>query len=157
MQRTQIRVEIEAPREKVWQLITEPKEMEMWSPALRDLTYDPPGAITVGTVRKARIESSGKIRTFYTQVTHCEPPDYFTEAAQGETPFVTGKVTSLQLTYRLESEEKNRTTFIFTAQYDIPGFLGRLINKAIGESMLRAAVKQNFERLKTYAETGRTV
>jgi uncharacterized protein YndB with AHSA1/START domain len=157
MNRTQIRVEIEAPREKVWQLITEPKEMEMWSPTLRDLTYDPPGAIQVGTMRKARVESGGKIREFNTQVTHCEPLDYFTEEAQGENPFVMGKVKSVQLTYRLESEEKDRTTFIFTVQYDIPGFLGRLINKAIGESMLRAAVKQNFERLKTYAETGRTV
>ena len=157
MNLTQIRVEIEAPREKVWQLITDPKEMEMWSPTLRDLFYDPPGVIQVSTLRKARIEAGGKIKEYTTKVTHCEYPEYFTEVAQGVNPFGMERIKSIQLTYRLEAEEENRTAFIFTAQYDSPGFLGRLINKAIGESMLRAAVKQNFERLKTYAETGRTV
>jgi hypothetical protein len=90
-------------------------------------------------------------------VTHCEYLEYFTEVAQGVNPFGMERIKSIQLTYRLEAEEENRTAFIFTAQYDIPGFLGRLINKTIGEGMLRAAVKQNFERLKTYAETGRSV
>ena len=157
MIQTQIRVDIDAPQEKVWQLITDPKQMELWSPVLRDLSYDPPGPIRVGTIRRARIESSGKVHEVYTQVTHCDPPNFFTEISQGENRFFMGSVKSPQLTYRLEPEGQDRTIFTFTVQFEIPGFLGRLLNKAIGESMLRAVVKQNFERLKTYAETGRVV
>lgn len=157
MIRTQIRVDIDAPQEKVWELITDPKQMELWSPIVRDLSYDPAGPIRVGTIRRARIESKGKVHELYTQVTHCDPPNYFTEVAQGENPFFMGSIKSTQLTYRLEPEGTDQTNFIFTVQFEIPGFLGRLLNKAIGESMLRAAVKQNFERLKTYAETGRVV
>ena len=46
---------------------------------------------------------------------------------------------------------------LFTGKYEPVGLMGKLLSKTIGEGMIRSALKQNLERLKTYAETGRTV
>jgi uncharacterized protein YndB with AHSA1/START domain len=157
MPRVQVIVDIDASQAKVWQLITDPKETEFWSTHIRDLAHEPEGPIQVGTIRKARIEAGGKVHTLHTEVTHCEEPNFFTEVPCGGDTDWLRQVKSAQLTYRLEPETENRTTLIFTGEYQLPGLLGRIFSTVIGEGMVRAAVKQNLERLKTYAETGRVV
>ncbi len=157
MPRLQVIVDIDAPRAKVWHLISDAKEMEFWCPSIRDLAYEPAGTLQVGTLRKARIEVNGKIHALRTEVTHCEAPNFFSEMPCGCTADWLGKVTSARLTYRLEAESESRTTLIFTGEYELKGLWGQFFDKLIGEGMVRSAVKQNLERLKTYAETGRVV
>ena len=152
-----ISVTIEAPREKVWQLITEAKETEFWSPNIRDLAHEPAGPVQVGTIRKVRLEVNEKIQTLQTEVTHCDAPNFFTEIPRGITADWQKKVRGVQLTFRLEAEGEERTTLLFTGKYEPVGLMGKLLSKTIGEGMIRSALKQNLERLKTYAETGRTV
>jgi carbon monoxide dehydrogenase subunit G len=157
MPRVQVIVDIDAPKAKVWHLISDAKEMEFWCPSIRDLAYEPAGTLQVGTVRKARIEVNGKIHAIQTEVTHCEAPNFFSETlCEGAMDWL-GKVKSARLTYRLESETETRTTLILTGDYELAGLWGQFFSKLIGEGMIRSAIKQNLERLKTYAETGRVV
>lgn len=152
-----VSVTIEAPQEKVWELISEAKETEFWSPNIRDLVHEPAGPVQVGTIRKVRLDVNGKIQTLQTEVTHCDAPNFFTEIPRGVTADWQKKIRAVQLTYRLESEGEERTTLLFTGKYEPVGLLGQLLSKTIGEGMVRSALKQNLERLKTYAETGRVV
>jgi carbon monoxide dehydrogenase subunit G len=155
MPRAQVMVDIEAPKEKVWRLLTDAKEMEFWCPNIRDLTYEPAGPLQVGTVRKARIEVNGKVHALHTEVTHCEAPNFFSEVPRGETADWLAHVKSVRLTYRLEAENESRTTLIFTGEYELAGLWAQFFDRLIGEGMVRTIVKQNLERLQTYAETGR--
>lgn len=150
-------VTIEAPQEKVWALISEAKETEFWSPNIRDLAHEPAGPVQVGTIRKVRLEIHEKIQTLQTEVTHCDAPNFFTEIPRGITADWQKKVRGVQLTYRLEAEGEERTTLYFTGKYEPVGLIGKLLSKTIGEGMIRNTLKQNLERLKTYAETGRSV
>ena len=157
MPRVQVIVDIDAPQAKVWHLISDAKEMEFWCPSIRDLAYEPAGTLQVGTIRKARIELNGKIHALHAEVTHCEAPNFFSEVPCVGTADWLGKMKSARLTYRLEAERENQTTLIFTGEYELTGLWGQFFDKLIGEGMVRSAVKQNLERLKTYAETGRVV
>ncbi|MFH1009870.1 MAG: SRPBCC family protein [bacterium] len=157
MPRAQVIVDIQATKEKVWHLLTDAKEMEFWCLNIRDLLYEPAGPLQVGTIRKARIEVNGKIHTLHTEVTHCEPPNFFSETPCGGTADWLRQVKSARLTYRLEAEHESETTLILTGEYELEGLWAHLFDRLIGEGMVRTMMKQNLERLKTYAETGRVV
>lgn len=157
MPRVRVVVDIDAPQAKVWHLISDAKETEFWSPNIRDLVHEPAGPLQVGTIRKVRVEANGKVHTLHTEVTQCQPPSFFTEVPCGGDLDWLKRTKSVKLTYRLEAESQTRTTLIFTGQYELAGLWGHIFSKLIGEGMVRAVVKQNFERLKSYAETGRVV
>ncbi|MBM3325310.1 MAG: hypothetical protein FJY66_06545, partial [Calditrichaeota bacterium] len=83
--------------------------------------------------------------------------NFFSETPRAGTADWLRQVKSARMTYRLEAENEGETTLILTGEYELEGLWAQLFDRLIGEGMVRTLMKQNLERLKTYAETGRVV
>ncbi|MBU0508113.1 SRPBCC family protein [bacterium] len=156
MSRQMIITEIGVPRERAWELLTDPKEFSFWAPNVRDLELDPPKTFAVDTVRRFRLDVTGKIETLETQITHCTPPEMFAEIPIGGSMKIHEKVEQLKMIYRLETVDAKTCSLTFTMDYKMKGLMNQLLEQIIMGGFT-SQLKLWFERLKTYAETGRPV
>ena len=151
-----ITTEIEAADSHVWQLLTTPKEIEFWSPHVRELTMSPSGRFDVDTQRNFRLELQGKQVTLETRITHCIHGEMFAETPVGGSAGIHERVEYLKLIFRIIPLADKRCAVNFTLDYEMKGFLNKMMEKFILGVFL-SEYKLWFERLKTYAETGRPV
>lgn len=151
-----ITTEIESPTERVWQALTVPKEIEFWAPNVRDLRIEPEGALTKDSSRHFNIDLGGKDVTLVTQITHLIHNEMLAETVIGGTAGVHDKVEHLKVIFRLIELAENRCALNFTIDYEMKGFMNKMLEKVIMGALL-SQYKLWFERLKTYTETGRTV
>ncbi|MBI5059553.1 SRPBCC family protein [candidate division KSB1 bacterium] len=149
-------IEILAPADKVWFLITDPKEFQLWAPNVRDLEYEPKGELNVGVTRRFRLDIQGKIETLETTITHCTDGETYAESPCGGSLKLHEKVEHLKMIYRVESVDAKTCTLRFTFDYEMKGFMNKMLEKVI-MGTFTSQLKIWFERLKTYAETGRPV
>jgi len=156
MPRQVILNEIQVSAEKVWTLLTDPKEFAYWAPNVRDLTVEPAGKFDIDSERRFRLDVSGKIETLETRVTHCIPRQMFAEIPVGGSLKLQEKCKHLKLIYRLESADEKTCNLVFTLDYEMKGLMNKLLEKVV-MGQLSNMLRLWFERLKTYAETGRSV
>jgi len=147
--------EIAAPADKVWTLLADPKEFAFWAPNVRDLVLEP-DRFAVDTVRRFRLDASGRIETLETRITHCLPGETFAESPVGGSIGLHEKVQHLKMIYRVTAVEPKVCTFTFTLDYEMKGMMNKLLEKVV-MGAFTAQLRLWFERLKTYAETGRPV
>jgi len=151
-----ITTEIEAPASQVWQALTVPKEIEFWAPNVRNLRTEPDGVIALNMWRFFHLDLGGKDLTLETEVTHCIVNELFAESIQGGTAGIHDKVEHLKVIFRLIELAEKRCALNFTIDYEMKGFMNKMLEKVIMGALL-SQYKLWFERLKTYAETGRPV
>lgn len=156
MSRQSWMLEIASSKDKVWNLIADPKEFAFWAPNVRDLDLDPPNTFDVDTVRRFRLDFNGKIETLDTRITHCITGEMFAETPIGGSLKVHEKVEYLKMVYRVESLDDKTCNFMFTIEWEMKGFLNKMLEKVI-MGTFTSQLKLWFERLRTYAETGRPV
>lgn len=149
-------LEIEAPTDKVWNLLSDPKEFAFWAPNVRELDLDPKGRFDVDTVRRFRLEVNGKIETLDTRITHCKPGESFAEIPIGGSLKVHERVEHLKMMYRVEAVDPKVSTFTFIVDYEMKGLLNKMLEKVV-MGAFTSQLRLWFERMKTYAETGRPV
>ena len=149
-------IEIVAPLDKVWNLIADPKEFSFWAPNVRELELEPKSRFDVDTVRRFRLDINGKIETLEMRITHCTPGESFAETPIGGSLKIHEKVEYLKLIYRLEAADPKTTSFTFTVDYEMKGLLNKMMEKVV-MGAFTSQLRLWFERLKTYAETGRPV
>ena len=152
---TQI-IEIEAPADKVWNLLADPKEFAFWAPNVRELELVPKGRFEVDSERRFRLDVQGKIETLNMRITHCKAGDSFAEEPVGGSLKIHEKVEHLKLMYRLEPVDPKTTSFTFTIDWEMKGLLNKMLEKVV-MGTFTSQLRLWFERLKTYAETGRPV
>jgi carbon monoxide dehydrogenase subunit G len=147
--------EIEVPRDKVWNLLIDPKEFAFWAPNVRDLTLEP-NRLAVDTIRRFRLDVSGKIETLETRITHVTEGEMFAEIPVGGSLKIHEKVEHLKMVYRLEDVDAKSCSLTFNIDWEMKGFLNKMLEKVV-MGTFTSHLKLWFERLKTYAETGRPV
>lgn len=148
--------EIGAPAEKVWKLIVDPKEFAFWAPNVRDLELEPKDRFDVDTTRHFRLEISGTIESLNTKITHFKDGEFFSETPVGGSLKLHEKVEYLKMTYRIEAVDTKKCSLTFTIDYEMKGFLNKMLEKVYMGTFI-ANLRLWFERLTTYAETGRPV
>ncbi|MBK6765966.1 MAG: hypothetical protein IPG71_06455 [bacterium] len=151
-----ITTEIEAPIEHVWHLLTFPKEIEFWAPNVRDMRIEPNGSFAKDSTRHFNLDLGGKDVTLDTLVTHYMPGEMFAETVTGGSAGVHEKVEHLKVIFRMILLAEKRCALNFTIDYEMKGFMNKMLEKVIMGTLL-SQYKLWFERLKTYAETGRPV
>jgi len=150
--------EIQAKRSHVWNLLTTPKEVAFWAPNVRDLEQEPRDRFDVDTVRSYRLDVGGRIETLETVITHCITGEMFAEKPIGGSMKIHEKVEKMKIVFRLmdaETDEK-RCSLAFSMEYETKGLMGKLFEKVTIGGFI-SQYKIWFDRLKTYAETGRPV
>jgi carbon monoxide dehydrogenase subunit G len=155
MARQMIINEIVAPIDKVWALLSDPKEFAFWAPSVRDLELEPHN-FAVDTIRHFRLDVNGKIDTLDLKITHCIDQEMFAEIPVGGSLGIHTKVEYLKMIYRLEKVDEKSTNLTFTVDYDMKGFLNKMLERVLIGTFV-GQMRLWFERLKTYAETGRPV
>jgi ribosome-associated toxin RatA of RatAB toxin-antitoxin module len=148
-------IEIKAEAAKVWQLLIDPKEFAFWAPNVRDLELEP-ATFAVGTTRRFRLDVQGKIESLDMKITHFTDGESFAESPVGGSLALHEKVEYLKTVYRIEPVDEKSCTLRFTMDYEMKGFLNKMLEKVV-MGTFSAQLKLWFERLKTYAETGRPV
>lgn len=156
MPKQTITTEIEAPMSQIWDLLTVPKEVEFWAPNVRDMRIEPAGGFGKDASRIFTIDLAGKDVTLETTVTHYAKGEYFAESVSGGSSGLQDKVEHLRTSYRLIELAEKRCAVSFTIDYEMKGFMNKMLEKVIMGAFL-SQYKLWFERLKTYAETGRPV
>jgi carbon monoxide dehydrogenase subunit G len=148
--------EIDAPADRVWYLLSDAKEFAFWAPNVRDLELEPPDTFKVDTRRHFRLDLNGVIVTLDTQITQLVPGQMFAEIPVGGSMKVHEKVEHLKMIYRVEPVEEKTSNLTFTIDWEMKGLINKLLEKVI-MGQFTAQLRLWFERLKTYAETGRPV
>ncbi|MCB9366829.1 MAG: SRPBCC family protein [Calditrichaeota bacterium] len=156
MPKETVTTEIEAPMEQVWIYLTVPKEVEFWAPNVRELRIEPSGSFAKDSTRHFKIDLNGKDVTLETQITHYIPNELFAETVIGGSAGIHEKTAHTRLVFRLISLAEKRCAVNFTVDYEMKGFLNKMLEKVMMGGVI-AQYKLWFERLKTYAETGRPV
>ena len=149
-------LEIGAPKDKVWNLLADPKEFAFWAPNVRELDLEPSNSFDVDTVRHFRLDINGKIETLDTRITHCITGEMFAESPVGGSLKVHEKVEYLKMVYRVEALDDKVCNFMFTIEWEMKGFMNKMLEKVI-MGTFTSQLKLWFERMRTYAETGRPV
>lgn len=148
-------IEIKAPAAKVWNLLVDPKEFSFWAPNVRDLELST-DVLKADTVRRFRLDVQGKIETLEMRVTHFTDGESFAESPVGGSLGLHEKTEHLKTVYRIEPVDEKTCTLRFTVDYEMKGFLNKMLEKVV-MGTFTAQLKLWFERLQTYAETGRVV
>jgi ribosome-associated toxin RatA of RatAB toxin-antitoxin module len=148
--------EIISPADKVWKLITDPKDFAFWAPNVRDLELDPPNKFDVDTIRRFRLDVSGKIETLETRLTHYIEGEMFAEIPIGGSLKLHEKVEHCKMVYRVEVIDAKTCNMTFSIDYEMKGFMNKMLEKVI-MGTFTSQLRLWFERLRTYAETGRVV
>jgi hypothetical protein len=148
--------EIDASKDRVWNLLADPKEFAFWAPNVRELDLEPTHKFDVESVRRFRLDVSGKIETLETRITHFTEGEMFAEIPVGGSLKIHEKVEHLKMIYRVEATGDKTCNFMFTIDWEMKGFMNKMLEKVI-IGTFTSQLKLWFERLQTYAETGRPV
>ena len=156
MARQTIINEVLAEPSHVWDLLTDPREVVLWAPNVRDLEMEPKDSFAVDSIRRFRLDVGGKIETVDTRITHCIDGEMFAEQPIGGSMKLHEKVQQMKIVFRIEAVEQRSCSLILSLDYEMKGFFGKMFEKlAIGG--FTSQYRLWMERLKTYAETGRPV
>jgi len=140
----------------LWELLTVPKEVETWAPNVRDLRIEPVGGFGKDAMRIFTLDLAGKDVTLETRVTHYANGEYYAEEVTGGSAGLHEKVEHLRTSFRFIELAEKRCAVNFTIDYEMKGFMNKMLEKVVMGAFL-SQYKLWFERLKTYAETGRSV
>lgn len=156
MPRQLIITEITVPQARAWELLTDPKEFSFWAPNVRDLEMDPTNSFGEDSIRRFRLNVADKIETLDMRIIQCKMGESFTETPIGGSMRLHEKVEHMKLIYQLELVDDKTCSLTFTLDYKMKGLLNQLLEKVIVGGFT-SQLRLWFERLKTYAETGRPV
>jgi len=148
--------EIAVPQARAWELLTNPKEFSFWAPNVRELEMDPADSFHEDSIRRFRLNVADKIETLDTRIIQCKTGESFTESPIGGSMRLHEKVEHMKLIYRIELVDDKTCSLTFTLDYKMKGLFNQLLEKVIIGSFT-TQLRLWFERLKTYAETGRPV
>lgn len=151
-----ITTEIEAPMSQVWQALTVSKEVEYWAPNVRNLKVLPDGVVAKDARRVFELDLNGKDVTLETEITHYVAGEMFAESVVGGSAGIHEKVAHVKLIFRFIELAEKRCALNFSIDYEMKGFMNKMLEKVIMGTLI-SQYKLWFERLKSYAETGRSV
>lgn len=135
-------IDIGAPVEKVWDLLTDFKNFELWNPFIRKIEGTP----TLGTKIKIHLHTSGgRNRSYQPEITKLEP---FKELRWFGKSTIPGVFNGERI-FILKPIESNQIKFIHKELFT--GILVHLVGNRLDEDMYNSFISMN-EALKNRAE-----
>ncbi|HKR74551.1 MAG TPA: SRPBCC domain-containing protein [Candidatus Nitrosocosmicus sp.] len=142
MKEIRTEIDIQAPLEKVWELLTDFKNFELWNPFIRKIE----GIPSLGTKIKIHLHTSaGKSRTYQPKITKLEP---FKELRWFGKSTIPGIFNGERI-FILEPIESSQIRFIHKEIFT--GLLVHLVGNRLDKDMYSSFISMN-EALKERAE-----
>ena len=142
MKEIRTEIDIQAPLEKVWELLTDFKNFELWNPFIRKIE----GIPSLGTKIKIHLHTSaGKSRTYQPKITKLEP---FKELRWFGKSTIPGIFNGERI-FILEPIESSQIRFIHKEIFT--GLLVHLVGNRLDKDMYSSFISMN-EALKEKAE-----
>lgn len=140
-------IEIDAPVERVWDLVMDPHRLGEWVTTHESVDNVPEGGLERGSTFDQRMKLAGKGFDVTWTVTACDAPN----RAEWEGAGPAGS--SASVTYEL-SESNGGTRFDYANGFELPGgALGRFAGKAVGGAAARSQARKTLTRLKGLLES----
>jgi uncharacterized protein YndB with AHSA1/START domain len=139
-------IEIDASRERVYEVLTDPRCLGEWVTIQDELEEAPDGDLTEGDTLRQRMKVAGqRFRLSWTVVEADRPSRVVWE---GKGPMHS----KAKAVYELDENGNGGTTFSYMNQYDLPGGpAGKLAGAAIKKASSREA-DRTLQRLKALVE-----
>ena len=141
-------IEIDAPVERVWELVMDPHRLGEWVSTHESVDNVPDGGLKQGSTFDQRMKLAGKGFDVSWTVTACDPPHR--AAWEGAGP---GGSTA-HVVYEL-SKAGGGTRFDYANGFELPGgALGRVAGRVAGGRAARSQARKTLARLKELLEPG---
>jgi carbon monoxide dehydrogenase subunit G len=129
-------IEIEAPRERVWAVLMDPRRLADWVSIHKSLKRAPDGQLREGSELTQGVHLAGTSFNVHWKVDEADAPRRAVWEGRGP---VRSKAS---VVYELESAGDSRTRFHYTNEFKAPGGpLGGLVDRITGHTAERAADK----------------
>ena len=139
-------VEIDAPIERVWDLVMDPNRLGEWVTIHEEVSELPPGDLVAGSRFRQRMKLKGVPLNVRWEIVEYDPPHHARwagEAAAGA---------KAAIVYDL-SANGDGTTFDYVNEFDLPGGkVGRLAGRAFNAASGDREAKRSLKRLKELLE-----
>jgi uncharacterized protein YndB with AHSA1/START domain len=141
-------VVIDAPVQRVWDLIMDPHRLGEWVSTHVSVENAPEGGLKEGSTFDQRMKLAGKGFDVTWTVTACDPP--IRAEWRGEGP----AGSSASVTYRLSDAGDGGTRFDYANGFELPGgALGRVAGRVAGDRAARSQSRKTLARLKELLES----
>ena len=141
-------IEIDAPPERVWELVMDPKRLGEWVSIHEEVSDVPAGELTKGSTFGQRMKLKGVPLKVRWEVAECEAPSrarWQGEAAAGA---------KARISYDL-SERDGGTVFDYENEFELPaGKVGKLAGRAFNAMSGDKEAKKSLQKLKELLEDG---
>jgi uncharacterized protein YndB with AHSA1/START domain len=140
-------VEIDAPPERVWEVVMDPHRLGEWVTTHNGLGDGAPSPLTKGDSFEQQLKLSGaKFKVRWT-VRDLDRPRCVSWTGEGPA----GSEAAVR--YTLEQLDGERTRFGYHNRFELPGgALGRLAGRAVGDRVSRRESERTLENLKRLLE-----
>jgi carbon monoxide dehydrogenase subunit G len=140
-------IEIDAPVQKVWDLVMDPNRLGEWVSTHQAVSNVPDGGLQEGSTFEQRMKLAGKGFDVTWTVKECDAPNK--AAWEGAGP---GGSTA-HVVYAL-SESDGGTRFDYANGFELPGgALGRVAGRVAGDRAARSQARKTLARLKELLES----
>lgn len=140
------KIEIDAPIERVWDLVMDPDRLGEWVTIHEEVTDVPPGDLAPGSRFRQRMKLKGVPFKVRWEIVEFDPPRHARWAGEA----VAGAKASI--VYDL-SENGAGTTFDYVNEFDLPGGkVGKLAGRAFNAASGDREAKRSLKRLKELLE-----
>jgi uncharacterized protein YndB with AHSA1/START domain len=140
-------IEISAPRERVWSILSDVSSARLWDPRMRELTLVSDAKTGVGTERA----SHGPIVKSREKVTEWVPYNKLVFEVEHDPALTRFETSKLEMT----PVGANGTRLHWSLDYQMNGgYLGNLADRFLLGSTHQGRIDDGLSRLKRYAETG---
>ena len=141
-------IEIDAPIERVWDLVMDPERLGDWVTIHRSVADVPDGELTTGSRFRQEMRLKGIPLKVRWEVVECRPPRH--ACWQGKA--VAGA--EARISYEL-SEDGTGTRFDYENEFELPaGKAGKLAGRAFNAISGDREAKRTLARLKALLENG---
>lgn len=137
---------IEAPPERVFELLAQPERTPEWSPSVVSMRRIDSGPISVGSLTEGVVKVLGTTQRAKGRCTAFDPPRRL--VIHSSTNLGGKSLSDTELV-----PEGTGTRLRARLEYSVPGGgLGKLLNKLVAEEQIRGDLEQGLRRFKTIAE-----
>lgn len=141
-------IEIDAPIERVWDLVMDPERLGDWVTIHRSVADVPDGELTTGSRFRQEMRLKGIPLKVRWEVVECHPPRH----ARWQGKAVAGA--EARISYEL-SEDGTGTRFDYENEFELPaGKAGKLAGRAFNAISGDREAKRTLARLKALLENG---
>lgn len=149
MSTVQVKIEINAPPQKVWDIVMDPSSLERWVTIHKRLKEVSGGRLAEGSTMEQVLALRGVSFSVHWTLVELDPPHEAVWDGRGPAH------SRAKITYRLQGDESGPTQFDYTNEFSPPGgALGKVASRVIVGAASEREAANSLNRLKALVEDG---